>query len=150
MDFYENTDEWWDLYTKDREKTGQLHRRGQPVPQGSYRLAVHVCIFNSKNQLLIQQRQPFKKGWPNMWDISVGGSALAGDTSRQAAQREVLEELGLRLDFSNERPFLSMSFSEGFDDFYIIEQDLDLSALHLQQEEVRKVRWADKEEVIQM
>lgn len=150
MDFYENTDEWWDLYTKDREKNGQLHRRGQPVPQGSYRLAVHVCIFNSKNQLLIQQRQPFKKGWPNMWDISVGGSALAGDTSRQAAQREVLEELGLRLDFSNERPFLSMSFSEGFDDFYIIEQDLDLSALHLQQEEVRKVRWADKEEVIQM
>ena len=70
--------ELWDLYTKDREKTNELHQRGEPMPQGRYHLAVHVFIFNSKNQLLIQQRQPFKKGWPNMWDISVGGAAVAG------------------------------------------------------------------------
>lgn len=146
----ENHAELWDLYTKDREKTGKLHRRGDPVPQGSYRLAVHVCIFNSKNQLLIQQRQPFKQGWRNMWDVSVGGSAVAGDSSTQAAEREVWEELGLKLDLSKERPFFTMNFSEGFDDFYIIEQDIDLKTLHLQQEEVRRVRWADRDEVIKM
>ncbi len=150
MNFYENADELWDIYTTDREKTGKLHPRRDPLPTGSYRLAVHVCIFNSKNQLLIQQRQPFKKGWPNMWDVSVGGSAIAGDNSRQAAQREVLEELGISLDFSKERPFLTMNFSGGFDDFYIIEQDIDLTKLHLQQEEVRQVRWAEKEEVMKM
>lgn len=150
MNLYENEDELWDLYTKDRERTGQLHRRREPMPKDSYRLAVHVCIFNSKNQLLIQQRQPFKKGWPNMWDISVGGSAVAGDSSSQAAQRELREELGIELDFSKERPFLTMNFSEGFDDFYILECDLELSALRLQQEEVRQVRWAEKEEVMKM
>lgn len=150
MNLYENADELWDLYTKDRAKTGQLHLRKEPMPKDRYHLAVHVCIFNSKNQLLIQQRQPFKKGWPNMWDISVGGSAVAGDSSSQAAQREVLEELGINMDFSNERPFLTMNFSGGFDDFYIIEQDIDLSELHLQQEEVRQVRWAEKEEVMKM
>lgn len=146
----ENTDELWDLYTKDREKTGKLHRRGTPVPAGSYRLAVHVCIFNSKNELLIQKRQPFKKGWPNMWDVSVGGSAVAGESSAQAAEREAFEELGLKLDFSDERPFLTMDFSEGFDDFYIIEQDVDLKKLCLQQEEVQKVRWAGRDEVVKM
>ena len=129
----DNQAEQWDLYTKDREKTGKLHRRGGPVPEGSYRLAVHVCIFNSKNELLVQQRQPFKKGWPNMWDVSVGRSAVAGESSAQAAERETWEELGLKLDFSKERPFLTMNFSEGFDDFYIIEQDCDLKKLRLQQ-----------------
>ena len=111
MNMFENTSESWDLYTKDREKTGRTHRRGLPVPEGSYHVAVHICIFNSKNQLLIQQRQPFKKGWPNMWDISVGGSAVAGDSSSQAAQREAMEELGLELDLSAERPFFTMNFS---------------------------------------
>ncbi len=150
MNMYENTGESWDLYTKDREKTGRTHRRGLPVPEGSYHIAVHICIFNSKNQLLIQQRQPFKKGWPNMWDISVGGSAVAGDSSSQAAQREAMEELGLELDLSGERPFFTMNFSGGFDDFYIVEQDVDLTKLRLQPEEVRQVRWADKEEVVKM
>ncbi len=150
MNLYEKTDELWDLYTKDREKTGNLHRRKEPLPKDRFHLAVHVCIFNSENQLLIQQRQPFKKGWPNMWDVSVGGSAVAGDSSSQAAQREVFEELGIELDFSNERPFLTMNFSGGFDDFYLIEQDIDLSTLRLQKEEVRQVRWAYKEEVLKM
>lgn len=142
--------ELWDLYTKDREKTNELHQRGEPMPQGRYHLAVHVCIFNSKNQLLIQQRQPFKKGWPNMWDISVGGAAVAGDSSTQAAEREAFEELGLKIDLSKERPFLTMNFAGGFDDFYMIEMDLDLQKLRLQQEEVRGVRWADKDEVVKM
>ncbi len=146
----ENVDELWDLYTKDRQKTGRTHRRGDAMEQGQYRLAVHVCIFNSKNQLLIQQRQPFKKGWPNMWDVSVGGSATAGDSSSQAAQREVKEELGLDIDFSNLRPFFTMNFANGFDDFYIVEKEVELASLILQESEVRRVRWAGKAQVMQM
>ena len=146
----ENTEELWDLYTKDREKTGETHRRADKLPQGKYHLAVHVCIFNSKNELLIQQRKPFKKDWPNMWDVSAAGSAVAGDSSTAAAQREVLEELGLEIDLSDARPFFTMNFSGGFDDFYIVEQDVDIRTLHLQEEEVQQVRWAGRDEVIKM
>lgn len=146
----EKTTERWDLYTKDRNKTGWLHRRGVPMPQDVYRLAVHVCIFNHEGQLLIQQRQPFKSGWPNMWDLSVGGSALAGESSWQAAQRETWEELGLKLDLSKERPMFTLNFPQGFDDFYFVEQNVDLSKLKLQASEVKQVRFAKKEEVLQM
>lgn len=146
----DNADELWDLYTKDRQKTGRTHRRGDVLTAGQYHMAVHICIFNSKNQLLIQQRQPYKKDWPNMWDVSAAGSAVAGDSSCQAAQRELMEELGLLIDMSDARPFFTMNFSGGFDDFYIVEQDVDLSKLRLQKEEVKQVRWADKEEVIKM
>ncbi len=146
----DKADELWDLYTKDREKTGETHRRADALPEGKYRLAVHICIFNSKNQLLIQQRQPYKKEWPNMWDVSAAGSAVAGDDSSHAAQREVLEELGLEIDLSLARPFLTMNFSGGFDDFYIVEQDVDIQKLVLQKDEVRQVKWADKDEVVKM
>lgn len=146
----EKTDEFWDVYNKDREKTGRLHRRGDKLQLGDYHLAVHVCIFNSRGQLLIQQRQPFKKDWTNMWDLTVGGSAIAGDLSYQAAEREVFEELGLNIDLSNTRPRFTMNFDGGFDDYYIIEMDVDISKLKLQKEEVARVKFADKEEVLKM
>ncbi|MBQ7849640.1 MAG: NUDIX domain-containing protein [Clostridia bacterium] len=142
--------ELWDLYDIDHNKTGEVHERGKPVPEGRYHMVVHVIIFNSAGQMLIQQRQPFKEGWPNMWDVSVGGSAVTGDNSRTAAQRETLEELGLALDLSHERPKLTIHFSVGFDDVYTVVRDVDLSSLRLQESEVQAVRWAGEAEIQQM
>lgn len=142
--------ELWDIYTKERIKTGKLHKRGEKLSEGEYHLVVHVCIFNSKNELLIQQRQPFKSGWPNMWDLTVGGSAIAGDSSSQAAERELMEELGLSLDFSNTLPQFTITFQNGFDDYYLINYDVELSEVILQKEEVQAVKWVSKEEVLKM
>lgn len=146
----ENSEEVWDLYNENRLPTGKTHRRGEPMKDGEYHLVVHVCIFNSKNQLLIQQRQPFKKGWPNMWDLTVGGSALAGDTSQKAAERETFEEIGLSLDLSNVRPHFTINFENGFDDYYLIEKEVHIEDLKLQEEEVQRVKWVDKEELLKM
>ena len=142
--------ELWDIYTKDREKTGRLHSRGNRMQDGEYHMVVHICIFNSRNQLLIQKRQPFKKGWANMWDITVGGSALQGESSSQAAERELFEEIGLKLDLSDVRPDFTINFEDGFDDYYLLEREVELDELCLQADEVQEVRWADKEEVLQM
>lgn len=139
--------ELWDLYDRDRHPTGEIHQRGLPMPKDRYHLVVHVVIFNSKGEMLIQQRQPFKEGWPNLWDITVGGSAIAGDDSRSAAEREVMEELGLPIDLSDEMPKIILPFDQGFDDIYIITMDVDLSALHLQESEVQAVRWAGMEDI---
>ena len=142
--------ELWDLYDRDRHPTGEIHQRGLPMPKGRYHLVVHVVIFNSKGEMLIQQRQPFKEGWPNLWDITVGGSAIAGDDSRSAAEREVMEELGLSIDLSGEMPKIILPFDQGFDAIYIITMDVDLSALHLQESEVQAVRWAGMEDIFDL
>ena len=142
--------ELWDLYDRDRIPTGEIHPRGKPLPEGCYHMVVHAVIFNSRGEMLIQQRQPFKEGWPNLWDITVGGSAIAGDNSRTAAEREVMEEIGLRIDLSQERPKLTIPFDAGFDDIYTLTQDVDLSALTLQQSEVQAVRWASEKEILAM
>ena len=142
--------ELWDLYDRDRLPTGEIHERGKPLPPGRYHLVVHVVIFNPQGEMLIQQRQPFKEGWPNLWDVTVGGSATAGDTSRSAAEREELEEIGLRINLSQEQPRLTIPFDAGFDDIYTLVMDVDLSTLRLQESEVQAVKWADKDEVIAM
>jgi len=110
--------EMWELYTKDREKTGRLHRRGDAMKDGEYHLAIHVCIFNSRNELLIQQRQSFKEDWPDMWDLTAAGSALQGENSCQAAEREVAEELGLKIDLSDRRAGFLTHFFCCFCDFF--------------------------------
>ena len=142
--------ELWDLYDRDRIPTGETHQRSEPLPAGRYHMVVHVVIFNSKGEMLIQQRQPFKAGWPNLWDVTVGGSAIAGDTSRTAAERETLEEIGLAIDLSNEQPKLTIPFDVGFDDIYTLVQEVDLFALRLQESEVQAVKWADEQEVLAM
>lgn len=139
--------EHFDLYTKDRIPLHRTMERGKPVPDGSYRLVVHICIFNTKDEILIQQRQPFKSGWSNMWDLSVGGSALSGETSQQAAERELLEELGISFSLAEQRPVLTVHFDEGFDDIYTIIHDIDISKMTLQPEEVQTVKWASIEEI---
>lgn len=140
--------EIFDLYDASRRPTGETMVRGTATPEGSYRLVVHICIFNSRGEMLIQQRQPFKKTWSNMWDITLGGAVTAGETSQQGAHRELLEELGLDEDFSYTAPTISTSFQNGFDDVYILHRDIALSALKLQPEEVQAAKWADKEEIL--
>lgn len=139
--------ELWDVYDDERHLTGKTMVRGEPFLPGAYHLVVHVCFFNARGQMMIQQRQPFKHGWPDKWDITVGGSAVAGENSRAAAQREVLEEIGYPLDLTGIRPSLTLYFNDGFDDIYLLEREVEIQDLKLQPEEVQAVRWADINEI---
>jgi len=142
--------ELWDLYTSTRQFTGETMRRGEKIPENRYHQVVHICIFNSQGQLLIQQRHPEKDAYPNMWDLSAAGSVTAGEDSQQGAHREVSEELGVNIDFSGIVPAVTATFIGVFDDFYVVHEDLNISDLHLQPEEVQNARWANRDEVFKM
>lgn len=142
--------ELWDIYDEQRKLTGRTMERGSAFGEGEYHLVIHVCIFNSSGELLIQQRQSFKEGWPNLWDVSIGGSALAGENSQTAAERETLEELGIKLELQGIRPRYTINFDHGFDDIYIIQKDIKIEDLQLQYDEVRDAKWASKEEILKM
>lgn len=139
--------ELFDLYDKDRNLIGQTIERGKPLPENCYRLVIHICVFNSNGEMLIQKRQPFKKSWSGLWDISVGGCVVAGENSQLGATRELKEELGIEHSFENERPVLSVNFDNGFDDYYIISKDVEISDLVLQPEEVEIAKWASYDEI---
>lgn len=142
--------ELFDLYDKDRIRTGETMERGKPVPKGFYRMVVHVCIFGSDGKMLIQRRQPFKRSWSGMWDFTIGGSSVAGDTSLTAAIRETSEEIGVQLSPDELRRVLTIQTECVFDDIYVVKKDLDEAALTLQYEEVEQVKWASAEDIKSM
>ena len=139
-----------DLYDENRVPLGKTAERYGKKGPGEYRMVVHVCVFDRQGRMLIQKRQPFKKGWSGLWDITVGGSATAGEDSQTAIMRELWEELGISIDLQNIRPHLSVQFDQGFDDMYLIKKDVDLSALTLEYEEVEEVKWATLDEILSM
>lgn len=139
-----------DLYDENRLPLGITAERHALKESGQLRTVVHVCVFDSAGNILIQKRAPQKFSCPNLWDVAVGGGVDAGETSRQAAEREFQEELGYALDLSNERPSVTVNFGGGFDDYFIVVRDLDISTFTLQEEEVSDARWATLQEAMDM
>lgn len=142
--------ELWDVYDMDRMRTGHVMTRGDKNDEGYLHLVVHVCIFNAEGRMLIQKRQASKTGWPGRWDVTVGGSAISGESSSEAAERELFEELGVSVSLDGVRPHLTMNFEHGFDDVYLLEMEVSPEELILQEEEVSQAKWSSKEEIIAM
>ena len=67
--------------------------------------AVHVFVFNSHGQLLLQMRSPWKDEHPSTYTSSASGHLGAGETYAEAAPRELFEELGLTGELEQLRKF---------------------------------------------
>ena len=142
--------ELMDVYDEERQKTGRtMERAAQPAP-GDRRLVVHLCVFNSAGELLVQRRAPEKYTYPLRWDVTAAGAVDAGENSRQAAERELREELGCSLDLTGMQPVMTVNFPGGFDDFFVVEREISLETLMLQREEVCDAAWVSLAEAERM
>jgi nucleoside triphosphatase YtkD len=149
-------DELWDVLDENREPTGRVHRRGDPLPDGDFHVVVHVWTRNSNGEFLITKRSA-NKGFPLMWECT-GGSAIAGDTSLAAAIREVKEETGLDVPPDSGELFRTYfrqepGFGGGSGDFcdvWVFRCDSPIEAVVLQEGETCDAKWASPEEITQM
>lgn len=140
--------ELWDLYTRDRELTGEFHIRGTPLPPERYHLVVHVWIHNSQGKWLISQRAANRPTFPLMWE-SVGGSVTAGEDSLTGALREAKEEVGIDLDPSQGR-MVSSTVREHFQDIkddWVFLYDGEIALASATTDEVADMRWMSVEEI---
>ncbi len=144
--------ELWDILDEDGNKTGELVARGRPMKQDEYHLVVHVWIRNSKGQFLISKRTP-NKTFPNMWETT-GGSAIKGEDSLSAALREVREEIGINLSPTNCRCLFRQKRQHphfpDFVDVWLFDEDVDITKVVYQAEEVCGAKWATQEQIFSM
>lgn len=142
--------ELWDVYDKNRNFTGRIVGQDTPLKDDEYRIAIKVAIFNQDGEMLIQKRQLSNPKYPNLWDVSVVGNVIHEENSEDAVERELFEKLGIKEDFLNERPIFTIYKKETFDDFYILNLDIDINLLKINHKEVQSVTWASKHEILQL
>lgn len=144
--------EMWDLYDRNRKLLNKKVERGTKLNDNEYHLVTNAWIRNKEGKFLISQRVEWK-AHPLMWECT-GGSVLMGENTYEGAIREVKEELGI--DISN-APFAFVgSTTRYFEncpdilDVYIFELDLPIEEVIIQKEEVNDVKWASKEEILEL
>lgn len=144
--------EFWDIYDKNRKPTGRTVERGKPMRQDEYHIVVNVWIKNSKGQWLISKRTA-NKHFPLLWEPT-GCSAVAGESSFDAALRETREELGIELDPKKGNLFTTaLRQYKKFPDFldvWVFEHECGIESVTLQPGETCGAMWATSAEIKQL
>ena len=133
--------EYRDLYDENKQLTGEKILKGDDVPKGRYYITVAVFIENSKNEFLLQINKKF-----DMW-TTTGGHPKSGESSLDGVVIEVKEELGVDVDASKFELFKTIKTEDDFVDLYYLKEDIDLSSVEMQEEEVANVGWFSREAI---
>ncbi|MFX0183696.1 MAG: NUDIX domain-containing protein [Candidatus Hodarchaeota archaeon] len=90
--------------------------RSQCHREGLIHRSVGVVVFNSTGKVLFQRRSKNKDLYPRKFTLSATGHVEVGESYREAAHRELREELGLscELKFVGTIPALSLSHDKEF------------------------------------
>ena len=65
--------------------------------KGLLHRAFSVFVFNSKQEVLLQQRAACKYHSPNLWTNTCCSHPRVGETNQQAGERRLQEEMGLQV-----------------------------------------------------
>lgn len=90
-------DELIDILDSEGNGTGESCLKSFAHKKGLYHATIHVWFYTENQQILLQKRASTKKVFPNLWDVSVAGHIAAGEDIKNAAVREVGEEIGLNI-----------------------------------------------------
>ena len=158
--------ELFDVRDRDGNSTGVVKERSLVHRYGDIHGTSHVWIVRPHENgdggfdVLLQKRSAGKDSLPGCFDPSSAGDVDAGKDYLETALRELWEELGIRAEAS-ELTFFGMHFEEDLTEFYgkpflnreisakyLYTKPVDISALHLQAEEVESVHWMDYDECL--
>ncbi len=88
--------EFLDIVNTNDTVIGRASREEVYKQKLTHRIA-HVFVFNTQGKLLLQLRSGNVDFFPHCWVTSVGGHVMSGETPEQAAHRETMEEIGVKL-----------------------------------------------------
>lgn len=145
--------EFWDIYDKNKQKTGRTMKRNDwCLADDEYHLTVLGVVRRTDGKYLITKRVMTKQWAPGWWEVS-GGAAMAGETSKEAALREVREETGLDVsDWEGGYQFTYHRENPGKGDNYFVDVyrftgDFTEDDLHIQKEETDGYMLATLEDI---
>jgi len=140
--------EYFDILDCRGIKTGEIISRDEAHSSGVWHGAFHCLIireFEGRRTVLFQKRSYAKKIAPGKFDVSVGGHYTIGEDATIAGPREIMEELGINIKFSDLAPIgrriFVYCFTAGvkeyeFQDVFLLSRDVLPGQFVLQQDEL--------------
>ncbi len=144
--------EFWDIYDENRVKTGRTAERDKyEFKEGEYHIVVTGIILNSKYEILISKRAPWKRHG-SLWECN-GGSILSGETSLEGILRELNEELGIT--FSEKDAIFLKEVKRNkkvpdFKDLWLFQKDISTDEISFPDGEATEAKWVTIEQFMNM
>ena len=117
--------------------------------KGLLHKAISVIIFNSKDEMLIQQRAFSKYHWAGIWSNTCCSHPRAGESFADAAKRRLKEELGITTPLKQEFFFTYQAKDEKSG---LTEHEYDWvftgtfdEAFDYNKHEINDIKWMSKE-----
>ncbi len=133
--------EKWDIFDENGNFSGKtIIRNKAQLKPGEYHLVVHIWVVSRDGRALIQRRAETKREMPGIWAAN-GGCAVAGESSFDAAKRELEEELGIVSDETTLKKVLRLKKRNSLVDIWMIVTDISVEDLTLQESEVAEAKW---------
>lgn len=146
-----------DLYSESGEALGQTASRDHAHTEGLWHRTVHVWVQNPQGQVLLQQRSNLKDTNPGLWDVSAAGHISAGQSTIDAALRELEEELGLVILEDELRPLFTVKhvyrspdgtiMDYEHQEVFLVQKEVKLTELLCDPAEVQAVAWISVEDL---
>ena len=142
--------EYFDLLDEFGNKIGKTKLRSKVHRDGDWHKGVHIWVINNDNDILLQRRCATKDSNPNMLDISSAGHLQAGDSSQEAAIRELKEELDLDVTkdelifietIKNSLRYTETFINNEFDDVYIVRTNKKIDEMKFQKEKISEIMY---------
>ncbi len=125
----------------------------RPEATGLYGRSGHVLLAREREgtvRFAITIRSRRKKNWPNCYDFTAGGMAVAGESELDATVRETCEELGILLDREQLQELVRMSPACGYHSFGAVYACIWNAPLSENPEEVEAILWFSSDELTQL
>ena len=133
--------ELWDLYDSAGNPLSRRIVRGSPMLPGEFHRLVQIWVRNAAGAYLVQQRADNE-----LW-AATAGCVAAGEESRQTAQRELAEEMGLDVEANQLRQVGVSRSQHALGTAWLVEVEVELDQLPLQSEEVLAAAWLTTDQI---
>ncbi len=91
-------DELIEIWDESGKPTGKTALKSEAHKKGWFHPTIHLWLYTHAGKVLLQKRAENKDTFPGLWDVSVAGHILDGETPLAGALRETKEEIGLLLE----------------------------------------------------
>lgn len=117
-----------------------------------------VGVIDENGHILMQQRAKTVETNPLKWDVTSAGHIQAGQTSKDAAIRELSEEVGLEikedlhyiLTYKNKKILENYLDNQFYDCYLVKQKSIDMNKIKMQESEVEQVKICNLNEVEKM